>query len=136
MASTDVNYRDFTKAKKSVEFQIDDDMFVAPKVLPIPVLQQLAGAADALKTNTSTVAALSQIVEIFDIVLIDSSAVRLRERINSKEEPVDLEQLTDILFWLLEVYGLRPTQSSSDSSAGLPSEPSGLLLTAGVPSVE
>ena len=134
MADTDVNFKDFTKVKKRVEFTIDDDTFVAPKVLPIPVLQQLAGAADALKTSESAVAALQQIVDVFDIILIDSSAARLRERISSKDEPVDLDQLTEILLWLLEVYGLRPTQQSSDSSAGSPNVVSGTPLTAGAPS--
>jgi hypothetical protein len=135
MAETEVAFKDFTKAKKRVEFKIDDDTFVAPKVLPIPVMQQLAQASDALKANESTADALDKIVNVFDIILIDSSATRMRERVASKDEPVDLSQLTDILMWLLEVYGLRPTQPSSDLSAGLPDGTSGTPLTAGAPSV-
>lgn len=133
--TTDVAFKDFTKAKKQVRFRIDVDVFEAPSVLPIPVLQQLAGSADALKAGgASSAETLDQVIGIFDIILLDASAAKLRERIASKDNPVDLEQLMDIMLWLLEVYGLRPTQESSDSSAGLPTETSGTPSAAGAPS--
>jgi hypothetical protein len=135
MTETEVVFKDFTKAKKRVEFKIDDDTFVAPKVLPIPVMQELAQAADALKANESTSDALNKIINVFDIILLTDSATKMRERVASKDEPVDLGQLSDILLWLLEVYGLRPTQQSSSLSAGSPDGTSGTPLTAGAPSV-
>lgn len=135
MAETDVNFKDFTKKKKRVEFKLDDDVFVAPSVLPVPVLQELAEAADGLKTaGASAGETLAKVVGVFDIILAEAPAARLRERIKSKDEPVDLEQITDIMLWLLEVYGLRPTEPSSDSSAGLPVATSGTPLEAGAPS--
>lgn len=132
--TTAVVFKDFTKAKKRVTFKIDDDEFEAPSVLPIPVMQELAGAADKLKSDVSSVETLREVIGIFDIILLDDSATLLRERISSKEAPVDLEQLIEIMLWLLEVYGLRPTQPSSDSSAGSPDATSGTPLEAGAPS--
>lgn len=132
--TADVAFKDFTKAKKRVEFKIDDDVFTAPSVLPIPTMQELAGTADKLKSDLSSADTLAQVIGIFDVILPDASAKRLRERISSKEEPVDLEQLMEIMLWLLEVYGLRPTQPSSDSSVGSPDGVSGTPSAAGAPS--
>lgn len=134
--TTEVTFKDFTKAKKRVTFKIDDDVFEAPSVLPIPVMQELASSADKLKGNTSSGETLREVIGIFDAILLNNSAARLRERIASKEEPVDLTQLMDVMMWLLEVYGLRPTQPSSDSSAGLPDGTSGTPSTDGAPSAE
>lgn len=133
--TTDVVYKDFTKPKKRVEFRIDEDLFEAPRVLPIPVMQELASTADRLKGNLSNAEQLQMVISIFDTILPDAAAARLRERISSKEEPVDLEQIMDIMLWLLEVYGLRPTQPSADSSAGQPAVTSGTPSAAGAPSV-
>lgn len=133
--TTDVVYKDFTKPKKRVEFRIDEDLFEAPRVLPIPVMQELASTADRLKGNLSNAEQLQMVISIFDTILPDAAAARLRERISSKEEPVDLEQIMDIMLWLLEVYGLRPTQPSADSSVGQPAVTSGTPSAAGAPSV-
>jgi hypothetical protein len=134
MTSTEVSFKDFTKAKKRVQFQIDEDVFEAPSVLPIPTMQELARVTDKLKTATSSDETLGQVIGIFDVILLEASAKRMRERVASKEEPVDIEQLTEIMLWLLEVYGLRPTTPSSPSSAGLPTETSGTPSMDGAPS--
>lgn len=134
--AVDVVFKDFTKAKKRVTFQIDDDTFEAPSVLPVPVMQELAKSADGLKAGASSSETLGQVVDVFNVILLDSSAEKLRGRIASKDNPVDLEQLIDVMLWLLEVYGLRPTQPSSDSSTGQPNDVSGTPSTAGAPSAE
>lgn len=133
---TSTRFKDFSKKREPVEFKIDDDLFVAPPVLPIPTMQELAETAESIKTEKNNAALFAKITSIFDAVLTDTSARRFRERISSKEEPVDIEQLVDIMLWLLEEYGLRPTQPSSDSSSGALSVTSGTLSTAGAPSVE
>lgn len=133
---TSARFKDFSKKREPVEFKIDNDLFTAPSVLPIPTMQELAETADAIKTETNNSQLFKKVTGIFDAVLTDASASRFRERVASKEEPIDIEQLIDIMLWLLEEYGLRPTQPSSDSSPGAPSETSGTLSTAGVPAVE
>jgi hypothetical protein len=130
---TSTRFKDFSKKREPVEFKIDDDLFVAPSILPIPTMQELAEVAESIKTETNNSELFKKVTGIFDAVLTDASAARFRERVASKEEPVDIEQLIDIMLWLLEEYGLRPTQPSSDSSAGAPSGTSGTLSTAGVP---
>lgn len=130
---TSTRFKDFSKKKPPVEFQIDDDIFIAPSVLPVPTMQELASVAGSLKNETDNDKLFAEIANIFNVILTDASAVRFQERLRSKEEPIDVEQLVDIMMWLLEEYGLRPTQPSSSSSDGAPSETSGTPSTDGAP---
>jgi hypothetical protein len=133
---TSTRFKDFSKKREPVEFQIDDDIFTAPSILPVPSMQELAEVANAIKVETDNAKLFQRITEVFDAVLTETSAKRFRQRVTSKEEPIDVEQLVDIMLWLLEEYGLRPTQPSSDSSNGALSVTSGTLSTAGAPAVE
>lgn len=133
---TSTRFKDFSKKREPVEFQIDDDIFTAPSILPVPSMQELAEVANAIKIETDNAKLFQRITEVFDAVLTEASAKRFRQRVTSKEEPIDVEQLVDIMLWLLEEYGLRPTQPSSDSSNGALSVTSGTLSTAGAPAVE
>lgn len=131
--ATDIRFKDFTVDAQPIRFQVNDDVFTAPAVLPIPVMQQLTTAVEKLK-GVSDAAAFDAILEVFDAILVDDSARRFRERVADKVQPIGIEQVVNIMNWLIEVYGLRPTEQSSDSSAGQPAETSGMLSTAGVPS--
>lgn len=131
--TTDIRFRDFSSSAKPVHFKIDADTFEAPAVLPVPVMQELVSVAEKLKNIGEDPRALDAIHEVFDTILTEASAKRLRERISSKEEPVGITQLIDIMLWLLEVYGLRPTEPSADSSTGSPIEASGTPSAAGAP---
>jgi len=126
-----VRYRDFSGTAEPVRFKIDNDVFEAPAVLPIPVMQELVNVADRMKNLGHDSAALNAIVEVFNVILTDASARRFGERIASKSEPIGIRQVIDIMMWLLEAYGLRPTEPSSDSSTGLPGESDGTPSVAG-----
>lgn len=134
--TTNVRYRDFSAPSEPVRFKIDADVFEAPTVLPIPVMQELVGVADKLKNLGEDPQALNALTEVFDTILTDASAKRFRERVASKEQPIGIQQIIDIMLWLLEVYGLRPTEPSSDSSSGHPDATSGTLSAVGAPSEE
>lgn len=133
---TSTRFKDFTKKKPPVEFQIDDDIFIAPSVLPVPTMQELADVAGSIKNETDNKKLFEKLTGIYDVILTEKSAARFQERVKSKTEPIDINQLVDIMMWLLEEYGLRPTQPSSDSSPGAPSETPGTPSTAGAPSAE
>jgi hypothetical protein len=68
-----------------------------------------------------------------ELVLLEDSYELLRRRLKDKQNPVDLDQLAEIVLWLLDAYGLRPTQPSSDSSDGSPSPASGTPSTESTP---
>jgi len=132
--TTDVRFKDFSTPNQPVSFQVDGDLFEAPAVLPVPVMQELVVTADKLKNIGEDASVFTAMIEIFDVILVDASAARFRERVNSKTEPIGMQQIVDIMLWLLEAYGLRPTQPSSDSLTGALAEMSGTPSVAGAPS--
>jgi hypothetical protein len=96
-------------------------------------MQVLIGQSNALQTKEATPETLNDVLNIFNTILVPESAVRFAERLKSMENPVDLTQVMEIMVWLMELYGRRPTPPPSDSSAGLPSESDGTTSTAGAP---
>lgn len=129
----DIRFKDFTEDVQPIQFRVNEDLFIAPAVLPVPTMQQLTIAVAKLK-DVGDSAAFDAILEVFDAILVDDSAIRFRQRIADKVQPIGLNQVVNIMTWLIEVYGLRPTEQPSDSSAGQLIETSGMLSTAGVPS--
>ena len=131
----EVRFKDFTKKAERIVFQLDDDQFEARSVLPVPVMQELIRVSKELQVDALGEDALVKVLSIFNLVLLGQSAELFRSRVESVDKPVDLTQVMDIMVWLMEMYGQRPTQPSSDSSDGLPSETGGTISTAGVPSI-
>lgn len=133
--TNEIHFKDFTKVPTPIQFQVDGDYFAALPTLPIPVMQRLIQASSEMQGETAGPEALDKVLGVFDIVLMEESRERFRARLNSTENPVSLTQVMDIMVWLMELYGRRPTQQSSDSSNGLPTETVGTISTAGVPSI-
>lgn len=118
--------RDFTKERKKLEFKIDDDVFVAASAIPAEVLLSFAREFAGMDPETTTVDQQLRAFEgVLDIVLTDESLVRFKERMNDKLLPIDMEQIEQIVTWLFEEYGLRPTEAASTSSDGQPNPDSG-----------
>lgn len=135
--SPTVEIRDFSSKRKPVKFQIDGEKFDGVRNLSAPVLQQLAKAAegiagdeneeelDVFKTIDEK---LSALIETCNSVLQPESA----ERFAKLAPTLDLQdQIIPLMMWLLEVYGLRPTTVSSESSPSSPTEPDGTTSTVG-----
>jgi hypothetical protein len=115
--------KDFSIVWKPKRFKVDDDVFEAHPVLPLPTLAEMVKLGQGI--NLSADADPNEIVErfagVFDLVLRTESAARFRARLAGQGDApaLDLQhQLVPILFWLLEAYGLRPTQPSENSSTG------------------
>jgi hypothetical protein len=62
-------------------------------------------------------------------VLLPESYERFSARLKDRHNPIDDDQLADVVLWLLEQYGLRPTAPSQPSSDGSPSPESGTSST-------
>lgn len=128
----EVEIKDFTLKEKRIKFKIDDDIFEASRIMGIPMMQDLVKVTKNLG-DMSESGDYSAIPKIFDELLLPESAQRFRERLGAKgDDAIDVKaQLMPILFYILEKFGLRPTQLSSDSSTGSPAEPDGITSTAG-----
>lgn len=127
-----VEIRDFTIRQKKVKFRIDDDVFEAYAILGLPLLQELVATSKKLGAMIED-QNYGAFFEIFDKILYPDSAKRFRERAESiGDDAIDVKrQLLPVLYFLLEEYGVRPTQPSLSSSSGSPSENSGTTSTAG-----
>lgn len=128
----EVEIRDFTLKVKRIKFKIDDDVFEAYAALSLPLMQKLIKTAKSLGDMVKE-EKFDGISAIFNELLYPQSAERFNQRTQAiGDEAIDVkQQLIPILYHLLEKYGVRPTQLSSDSSTGSPSEPGGITSTAG-----
>jgi hypothetical protein len=137
VSDDEVQIRDFTLKKKRIRFKIDKDLFEGYAILGLPLMQDLIKSAKSIKTAV-TDEKFDSVFEIFDKLLYPESAKRLRERsVALGDDALDVkQQVIPIMYFLLEEHGLRPTQPSSDSSTGSPSETDGITLTDGPPLLE
>ena len=132
-----VEIKDFTIHRKPVKFQVNGEKFDGVQALSPDVLQQLAIAAegiagdesdDELEVLKTLPEKLKALVEICNSVLVPDSA----ERFAKMAPTLDLqEQIIPLMMWLLEKYGLRPTEVSSPSSSQSPNEADGTTSTDG-----
>ncbi len=120
--------KDFSRKRERLIFRIDDDLFEAATALPGNVLAQFA-------TRFSNVESipLDQQLKVFadalGLVLLPEANSRFQKRLDDLQNPIELEQASDVIQWLLEAYGLRPTEPSSDSSTGQQSPAPGTSST-------
>lgn len=127
-----VQIRDFTIKEKRVAFRVDDDVFEAYGLLGITLMQDLVEAAKGLGKMIEN-KNYDGITGLFSKILYPQSAERFNARVVAVgDEAIDVKrQLIPILYYLLESYGVRPTQPSSSSSAGSPSGTGGTTSTPG-----
>jgi hypothetical protein len=109
--------KDFTRERKRLLFRIDDDLFEAAQALPGKALARFAGRFADLEKATPE-AQLDAIADALSMVLLPESNSRFQKRLDDLEHPIELEQGSDVIAWLMEEYGNRPTGPSSDSSTG------------------
>lgn len=112
--------RDFTLPARTKRFRVDDDVFEAPPILPPVTLIKVTTLHTTLSDATSDIEnRLRKIAEMFRLLLPGQSGQRFAERLMSDTEPIDItRQALPILHWLLECYGMRPTEPSSASLNG------------------
>ena len=128
MSDNGVSFKDFTRKRKPVNFKIEEQRFDCVPALPVETTQVITRIARDISNEN----ALESLNEFFQEVLLDDGAARIKALMADKKNPLETDQAVEILYWLLEVYGLRPTQSSSDSSSGSPTDGDGTASTDGL----
>jgi len=122
--------KDFTRKRERITFTIDHDTFEAAPALPGQTLTEFARKfSDAGSAPAED--KLRIITDALSMVLLPESAKLFTERFADLEWPIELDQASDILIWLMEQYGLRPTQPFSPSASGSPSLEPGTSSTDG-----
>jgi hypothetical protein len=133
VAENHVKFKDFTLKRDPIRFRIADQNFDAVPSLNAGLLQRVAGVVNDFtgdELDLSTIGEkIAGLIEMCEAILEPESA----ERFKVIAPRLDLqEQIVPLLVWLLEAYGLRPTQPSSDSSTSLPIENDGTTSEVGV----
>lgn len=122
--------KDFTKQRKVIEFQIDDDVFRAVPVIPADVMikfvQRFEDMDPESKKSSENIAAL---LETLETLLIPDSFKRFRARMGDADAAIDINQVNEVVEWVMGEYGMRPTQSSDPSSTGSSDQGSGTSST-------
>jgi hypothetical protein len=72
--------------------------------------------------------------ELFAKVLLPESLDRLLARLSDMQRPIEVDQLPQVIEYLLGRYGMRPTEESSDSSTGSANPDGGTRPEAASPS--
>lgn len=125
--------RDFSKQRKDISFRVDEDMFHAARGVPAEVLLDFAAQFSGMETSATVDQQLKAFRSMLDVVLLPESLERFTARMRDRENPIEIDQVEDIVTWLMEQYGLRPTEASSSSPGGPPAPGPGTTLMASTP---
>jgi hypothetical protein len=126
--STEDGVKDFTRQHERIRFRIDGDLFEAARALPGKTLTEFATRFETIGAMPVG-AQVDAILDALGLVLLPDSAAAVAKRLGDLENPIELEQASEVMIWLLEKYGLRPTQPSSNSAGGPVSPVSGTNST-------
>lgn len=128
MTENQVSFKDFSRKPRTVNFTLDGgEVFHCAPAIPIDTMQEVIDKFGGITSANAKEA----VREFLRLVLLDESFERIQKRFTDKTNPLDIIQAKDILMWLLEVYGLRPSESSPDSSTGSPTGDDGMPSMAG-----
>ena len=122
--------RDFSRKTSGVEFTADGDTF---HTVPAVAALLIGDVVARIQSAEGLDAKIESVTEFFDIALVDKSAALMKERLRSKNNPIDLAQALEIVNYLVEEIAKRPTEPSQSSSAGSATEATGTSSTDGVP---
>lgn len=116
---------DFSLPDEPIRFRIAPDEFEAPPVIPAKTLRRFASLATALgQSGDDMDAVIDNLANAFRALMPGEHGERFAARLLSdgapgSPPPLDLQrQVMRAMVYLLERYGLRPTQPSSASSDG------------------
>jgi hypothetical protein len=125
--------KDFTKKRKDISFREGDDIFHAARGVPAEVLLDFATEFSSMDTSATIDQQLKAFRSMLEVVLLPDSLKRFNERMRDRDNPIEIDQVEDIVTWLMEQYGLRPTEPSLVSPSG-PSGPGpGITSTVSTP---
>lgn len=129
MTDQQARFRDFTKKRSPIYFTVGDDRFDCVKALSPKKLQEFVAASRGTATDESNV--VDRVINAMKFIVVQAQFPRFVELLDDDEDPIDVEQLLDIIGWAVETYGVRPTVASSNSSTTLATDDAGTSSTAG-----
>jgi hypothetical protein len=121
--------RDFSRKRKRLNFTIDGETFEAAAGLPGDIYAEFVTAYNSTSEAETYQEVHDSLKRALSIVLLDESYERFQARLRDKTNPIDDDQASDVVIWLMEEYGMRPTRPSQPSPDGPASPESGTSST-------
>jgi len=119
-------FKDFTGDPDPIQFKIRDEVFTALDDIPLAHMGRLAELGEDLGSANAT----EKFLTLFSRLLVPESYARFEAAVKGESATViGVSRVKEIIPWLLEQYGLRPTVAPSGSSTT--SEESGESSTDG-----
>lgn len=119
-------FKDFTGDPDPIQFKIRDEVFTALDDIPLAYMGRLAELGEDLGSTN----AADKFLSLFSRLLEPESYTRFEKAVKGESATViGISRVKEIIPWLLEQYGLRPTGAPSGSSTT--SDESGESLTDG-----
>lgn len=128
--------RDFSRKRKRLNFTIDGEEFEAAPGLPGDIYAEFVTIYSSTGETETYQEQHDALKRALSLVLLDESYERFQARLRDKTRPIDDDQMSDVVIWLLGEYGNRPTQPSQPSSDGPASPESGTSSTENTPPAE
>lgn len=126
---SEIRTRDFSRSPREIGFSADGETYTCLSAVPPVVLQ------DIMKLIEGIDADVTKIDDIFELVMIESEAARIKARLAAGHaNPIDIHQAAEIATFLVEQYAQRPTMPSEVSTSGSRAEKNGSSSTDGASS--
>lgn len=112
----DDDIMDFSRPPENIRFRMDGDVFEA--IPEIAAVSMLRFADDAERLDRSDVSADEKVKilqNLFRMILVPESSSRFIRRLDDNTNPIGVGRFMDVTKYLLERYGLRPTEPDSAS---------------------
>jgi hypothetical protein len=120
---------DFSSPRKVLKFRVDNDVFEAAPDIAAELALRFADLSEKLTGEDATNDDQIKVIHaLFKMVLFPDSADVFIKRLSDPKNPIGNKKISNIVQWLFEEYGLRPTESDSPSSAGSESLDAGTSL--------
>lgn len=100
------------EAEDPLEFSLDGKVLRAFR----PTEGQLALLMAAVSRHTSEATKVAGAIDFFVSIMDQDSYTYLADRLMSREDPIGLEQITEVTQWIIEEWSGRPTPSPSVST--------------------
>lgn len=121
MTTDELYFRDFSGSPKHPVMRVDPDEFRCYPEIPLDTMMEIASMSQSGGTNMEK---FKSWLLIFAGVIIAEDYDRFIARTKKgtiehpNPSPIGLRHIRDMIPWIMEVYGLRPTQESSASAGG------------------
>lgn len=135
-----VRFHDFSLEDVSISIRIAPDNFKLYPEIPLDSMMEIVKIAKNKEGPDSNTDRFNQLLSLLEAVMYPEDYDRFIQRTkpgtreNPNTHPIGLRHIMNMLPWLMEVYGLRPTQQSSESADG--SNETDINLTEGVSEME